>query len=216
MGTVKNIAGKRFGLRVAVRFAGMRSGKAVWLCRCDCGTEKDTSVASLRSSKSCGCLQSAAAAARRTHGHSSRRGGETRTYRIWKGMLTRCHNPRAPQWRKYGARGIAVCAAWRGSFSAFLADMGEAPHGRSIDRVDGAGHYEPGNCRWATATEQALNTRRNRLITVGDRTQTLSQWSAESGVDRGTIASRLKAGVEPESAVFLPPAVNQQKQSTRP
>lgn len=72
-------------------------------------------------------------------------------------MIQRCTNPKFKDWAYYGGKGVEVCAHWRESFEAFLADMGERPEGTSIDRIDGSGNYEPGNCRWATAIEQAAN-----------------------------------------------------------
>jgi hypothetical protein len=90
------------------------------------------------------------------HGHKRVR-GETTEYRIWKGIIQRCTNPQVRAWPRYGGRGITVCDRWRSSFENFLADMGARPPGRSIDRIDNDGNYEPTNCRWATAVEQRAN-----------------------------------------------------------
>jgi hypothetical protein len=73
-------------------------------------------------------------------------------------MRTRCLNPNASDWPRYGGRGITICAEWD-SFEQFLADMGERPEGMTNDRIDVDGNYEPGNCRWATAKEQRRNQR---------------------------------------------------------
>lgn len=80
----------------------------------------------------------------------------------WVAMLARCTNPKATKYPLYGGRGIAVCERWL-KFENFLADMGERPTGRTIDRKDNDSNYEPGNCQWSTAKEQA-NNRRPRKI----------------------------------------------------
>lgn len=94
------------------------------------------------------------------HGH--RRGGLfSREYNSWRNMLQRCYNEKAPNFKHYGAQGVAVCLQWR-TFKQFLEDMGARPEGRSLDRVDPNGHYYPGNCRWATHKEQAANKRQKK------------------------------------------------------
>lgn len=113
----------------------------------------------------------------------------SREYAIWTGMISRCHNTHVRCYDRYGGRGIEVCERWRSDFSAFLTDMGRAPSGCSIERIDNDGGYEPSNCRWATATEQANNKRNN----VRHRGKTLTEWSVDIGVSVGSMCRRVKS-----------------------
>ena len=153
-----DITGQRFGrLSVVRREGSIGAGFAAWKCQCDCGNEVLVDVGRLRAgrTRSCGCLARECAAARkRTHGMTG-----SRAYKTWVMMIQRCTNPRYPNYKNYGARGITVCQRWRESFEAFLADMGNRPSGLTLDRKDNDGHYEPGNCRWADALTQVRNRR---------------------------------------------------------
>jgi len=93
------------------------------------------------------------------HGHNSRKTGQTKTYRSWAGMVRRCRNPHTLDWPRYGGRGIQVCSRWL-VFENFLSDMGERPKGKSLDRIDNDGNYNPDNCHWATNKEQAKNRKK--------------------------------------------------------
>ena len=132
-----------------------------WFCVCDCGGSKAVRAASLVGGRtqSCGCIHKEQLIRRKyKHGHSLQ-GHTTRTYRSWYGMLSRCTNPNHKDWQYYGGRSIVVCARWK-DFRNFLADMGERPEGKTLDRYpNNDGNYEPSNCRWATPAEQEQNKR---------------------------------------------------------
>lgn len=149
--------GTRVGRLVAVRFAFVDArGDRRWVCRCDCGAETTVPWSQVKrgNTRSCGCLWREA----RQSKYGRKRDGTT-TYQVWKGMKARCNGNSERSRRDYRDRGIVVCERWAISFAAFLADMGERPPGMSLDRVNNDGNYEPGNCRWATAVEQARNRR---------------------------------------------------------
>ena len=92
----------------------------------------------------------------------------------------------------YRARGITVCARWRASFEAFLADMGRMPEDKpTLDRIDNDGPYSPENCRWATRKEQCRNRKSNARVTIDGETMTKVEWVEKSGINPNTIQSRI-------------------------
>lgn len=125
------------------------------------------------------------------HGHAPR-GGNSKTYRIWSSMVARCTIPSATGYDRYGAVGISVCERWR-DFERFLADMGECPPRHEIDRFpDIDGHYEPGNCRWATRSEQMQNRSNAHWITFNGEKLSVTQWAARLGINKSSLYERLK------------------------
>jgi hypothetical protein len=116
------------------------------------------------------------------------------TLQTWRAMRDRCSNPKATGWSSYGGRGIKVCARWNDSFEAFLADMGKRPDGLSIDRIDNNGHYEPGNCRWATPKQQCRNTRANVVYAYQGEELCVSEIAERAGVDAALLTKRLSNG----------------------
>lgn len=143
----------------------------------------------------------------KTHGHASK--GSSPTYRTWDSMKKRCSDPKNASWPRYGGRGIKVCERWL-KFENFLTDMGVRPDGRSIDRIDNDGHYEPGNCRWATPKQQQLNTRLAKPITFGGETLSRRDWAARLGLTLQALSARVKRYGE-QAAIELGPKTDQSK-----
>ena len=172
-------------------------------CECDCGAAGEYALYRVRSgsTKSCGCLAREMAAerfgGRVTHGFTG-----TARYAVWMGMKARCYNPKSSAYENYGGRGIGICDRWLKSFPAFLEDMGERPSSdHSIDRIDNDGDYEPGNCRWATRTEQSRNMRSNVMVEHDGETLCLAEWAERYGVGPEQLNYRLKTGWSFEEAV---------------
>lgn len=129
----------------------------------------------------------------------------TPEYGAWASMIQRCENRANPYFASYGGRGIAVCARWRASFADFLADMGRKPSvGHSLDRINVDGNYEPSNCRWATARQQARNKRNSLFATINGETKHVAEWADAVGVAPSLIANRINKGWTPERAIFEP------------
>lgn len=156
----KDIGGMRFGMLTAIEPTGeKRHGAHLWLCRCDCGTEKAIPVCSLNPNKhvkSCGCLLYDGSR-QRTHGMS-----RTKIFKRWETMLRRCNEITHPCYKYYGAKGILVCERWH-SFTSFYEDMGDVPFpDATIDRIDPDGNYEPENCRWLSRSENSKRARKGK------------------------------------------------------
>ena len=129
--------------------------------------------------------------------------------RAYYSMLRRCKDKNHKQYKDYGGRGIKVCERWQApdgkGYNNFLEDMGKRPSaGHSLDRIDNDGDYSPSNCRWATIQEQSHNRRSNVRITFSGKTQTLTQWSRETGIKVSTIRRRRSSGW-PIEKLFIPP-----------
>ena len=185
-----DISGQRFGRLTVLGFSHSNSIKRYWMCRCDCGKFKTVILSQLRSgmTRSCGCLRHEGY--RRTHG-----GASTSEYASWLSLKNRCRNSRDRNFKNYGGRGIKFCDRWL-KFENFLADMGKKPSPKhSIDRYpNNDGNYEPGNCRWATAFEQACNTRRNLHIIVDGKRMSAMELAQLSGLSVITIRERIHSG----------------------
>jgi len=206
MSRIINISGQRFG-RLIVLHRGYRPNdwRVHWECQCDCGTRRLVNSDNLRRGKvqSCGCLlREFSATVNYKHGDT-----HTKEHRAWLAMIKRCYDKNDKAYPRYGGRGITVYEPWRLDYITCLRAIGRAPSPHhSIDRIDNNGNYEPGNVRWATATEQANNTRRNRRLTFDERTLSISQWERELGYRPGTLKRRVYLGWSVERVLTTPAA----------
>lgn len=214
-----DITGVRFGrlvpLRMVRRSHGSRFGYD-WECQCDCGAVKVLRTDSLRrGQKSCGVCA-----------HGNKRFFETRPpgkkppaeYGVWAGIVKRTENQNTRNYASYGGRGINMCARWRASYEAFVADVGQRPSpDHSIDRIENDGGYwcgkcdecvssgRPPNCRWATRVEQALNRRSNRRYPFRGQLLTVTEIARALDVSPGFLFARLdKLGWDPSRAFEQP------------
>lgn len=107
-------------------------------------------------------------------------------------MKMRCLNQNTPYWKNYGGRGITICDRWMKSFPAFVQDVGERPHGFTIERIDNSGPYEHSNCRWVSRKDQMLNRRNTLQITIEGITYKAAVLAKLSGFKTDTIIARSK------------------------
>ncbi len=169
-----------------------------WRCRCECGTVRELQQGALTrgATHSCGCWRSER---RKAHPVKVRHGGARREhvlpeYRVWHTMWARCENPNIPGFKYWGGRGIRVCPEWA-AFERFLADVGPRPSPQhSIDRINNDGHYEPGNVRWATRSQQQTNRRDTLIVTHEGESLPVAEWNRRAGLPQSTLRHRLRLG----------------------
>ena len=160
---VMDLAGQKFNSWEVISFSHRNADhKAYWLCKCKCGREKTLDAYNLTSGRSKSCrpcsAKVVAATVHTTHGLSVNGRAPHPLYTTWTGMRSRCNNPNHSDYEYYGARGIKVCERWD-DFLLFVEDMGARPIGKTLDRKDVNGDYEPSNCKWSTHSEQMFNRR---------------------------------------------------------
>lgn len=178
------LTGQRFGRLVVLGNAEPdKYGASRYLCKCDCGNEKIVGISQLKrgTTSSCGCMKIKYGV--------SKKGENARLMRIWDGMRDRCLKKHDPNYHNYGGRGITICDEWTDDFWEFC--KWARGHGYAddlqIDRIDNDGPYSPSNCRWVTPKNNSRNRRNNVNLTVHGKTQCISAWHEETGVNRSAM-----------------------------
>ena len=198
----RQYAGIRFGRLVAIRPCGKDKNRNIlWECVCDCGNKTVVSAASLRKTRSCGCLGRELIANRNySHGRS-----DQKLYKVWAAIKQRCTNPKNSRFSDYGGRGINLCHEWL-DFEPFFrwAIENGYKNGLEVDRIDNDGGYSPDNCRIVERKQNQRNKRDNHFIEFANKRLTISDWAERVGTSPKTIWKRLYRGWSVPSALFLP------------
>lgn len=165
--------GETFGRWEVIGEPVIKGTRVAVPCRCQCGTERDVLVSSLRrkdrGNLSCGCWrrERTASIVGETRWKDSHGRSKDPLYQLWKRVKRRCYEPTAHNYKWYGGRGIGVFEPWQDDAGAFIdwieENLGPRPSPvHSINRIDNDGDYEPGNLAWADPVEQARNRRSSR------------------------------------------------------
>lgn len=189
------------------------SGSVLWNCRCAlCGKTTRRLGRDIKKAPLCSCEVAAAFGERvKTHGMSN-----SPAHKSWLNMRRRCSDPKHKDYPYYGDLGISVCDRWEHSFDNFHKDMGDPPHGHTLDRIDSNRDYSPENCRWSDHKTQMNNTTRNRHLTAFGETKTMAQWAEDerainAGVSYTLLRARLRWGWGLERALVSTPNINRKK-----
>jgi hypothetical protein len=123
------------------------------------------------------------------------KGGQTKDnrYGVWRSMKQRCYDENFSSYYLYGSRGITIDDSWLGKegFFNFIEDVGERPHGTTIDRLDSNGNYTKDNCRWATPEQQSDNRRNARRWLLDGKEYTPKELAKKYNIRRSTLDQRL-------------------------
>lgn len=183
-----NLSGRKFGRLLVLSYTRSLSKKRYYLCKCDCGVEKELMGASLTrgDTQSCGCIHREWLKER---GHPIKHGwSQHKLYGVWRMMLERCYNPRNKKYRDYGGRGIYVCERWH-TVDLFCEDnINKWQDGLTLDRIEVNGPYSIENTRWVSQKIQGRNKRNNRHITLNGKLVTLAEFEERTGWKISTTA----------------------------
>ena len=199
----KSYLGKRFEKLLVIKeyYETTETGKNIHYCEClcDCGSKKIILASHLVTghTKSCGCLhKEKLSKMKSTHKQTG-----TRLYNIYVGMKYRCYTKTCRRYKDYGGRGISICKEWLQDFNNFKkwAEKNGYTNTLTIDRIDNNGNYEPSNCRWIPAKEQAKNKRNNVFYYVNGEKLNVMEIQRRYGIERHELRKRILAGEKIEN-----------------
>lgn len=186
---MRDISGNKYGMLTAIRqHSKNKEHRWLWLCKCDCGktTLAATNALEYGHKKSCG---NHPAKPNLSHGLRYHP-----IYQVWKGMISRCTNPKDKYWENYGGRGIDVYWFWLLSPINFLNSVGCPPKGKQIDRIDNDKGYYPGNVKWSTPKENGRNRSNTIYLTSNGISKSLPDWADDLRIKRNTLYMRWYRG----------------------
>jgi len=185
----KDITDQHFGRLRAVNYQGStEEGRAKWLCKCECGKETIILLTSLTSGNttSCGCVLNEKV----TKHHMS----NTKIYRTWQSMKTRCTNKSSNRYKYYGGKGVIYDPMWE-TFEGFYIDMVESyREGNTLDRIDSSKNYTKDNCRWTDYNTQNNNKSDNIELAYEGVVYSPQEASKMFSIPLSAIYNRLQRG----------------------
>lgn len=216
-----DLVGKRFGRLVVIEPSFTKYNKLHWKCLCDCGnfTNVQTEYLTHGNTKSCGCLQKEISGKifkklNTTHGETN-----TRLFRLWCKIKSRCYSEGSTGYHNYGKRGIKMCDEWKSNFLSFKdwaiksgyreEVLSSGKNKWTIDRINNDGDYEPLNCRWVTIKTQSRNRRTNKTYEYNGKQMCLVELAEICGLSKDALRYRLNAGYSLKDAMFT--KLNQNK-----
>ena len=196
-----NMVGKKYHRLFIVRFTGMVNNQSIFLCKCDCGIEKEIIGSCIKRGliKSCGCIRKETTKRLHTkHGES-----KTKFYKVWSHMIQICTMPTIKEYPRYGGRGIFVCKEWLESYLAFKKDVYDGySEGLELDRKDNNDGYYKENVRWVTHKQNNNNKRSNSYLEINGVIKTAMEWSEIYGLNSRCISNRIKSGYRGIEALY--------------
>jgi hypothetical protein len=194
-----NLAGQKFGKLFVLKSTSVKYRYLYWLCKCDCGIEKEIRGSHLKSGliKSCGCEGGI-----KTHGNS--RSDKINFYRVWQGIKTRCYNKNSYPYKDYGARGIRMCDEWLNNFQQFYDDMYPTySPGLTIERKNVNGNYCKDNCIWIPRSQQGNNRRSTIWVDTLEGKMSIAHAAKKAGISWPAMYVRIKMNW-PKEKLLLP------------